>query len=336
MYGDNMETVIAYIVIIVAFFITLLFTKYWIRVARRAGLVGRDMNKYGHPKVPEAGGVAVILGFSFAVLIYIFFVTFFLNSNPNMVLIFALLSSVLLAGFLGFVDDILGWKIGLRQWQKPLLTLPAAIPLMVINAGVSYMDIPILGRIEFGILYPLLLVPIGIIGAANGFNFIAGHNSLEVGMGAIILGTLGIVLLGQGTIWLSIISLAAVSTLIGFMIYNKYPAKVFPGDSLTYAIGTLIAVVAILGNIEKIAMILFAPYFIEFLLKARSKMRAENFGIPDRENRLKPTYKSIYSLTHIAIMLPKKLFNKKPKEYDVVFLLLLFELVFVTLVLLTA
>jgi UDP-N-acetylglucosamine--dolichyl-phosphate N-acetylglucosaminephosphotransferase len=330
------EIIIASITLVAAFIVTFLSTKYWIKVAKRAGLVGKDMNKPDRPKVPEAGGVAIIIGIAFAVLVYVFFKTFYLNSGATTVYVFALLTSILLAGFLGFVDDILGWKIGLRQWQKPLLTLPAAIPLMVINAGVSYMDIPIIGGVEFGILYPLLLVPLGIIGAANGFNFIAGHNSLEAGMGIIILSTLGIVVLGQGVLWLSIICFSSVAALLGFMIFNKYPSKIFPGDSMTYAIGTLIAAVAILGNVEKIAIILFVPYFIEFLLKARSKMQAENFGIPDKDGRLKPMYDKIYSLTHIAIRLPKKLFNKKPKEYDVVFLLWLFELVFVALVLLTS
>jgi len=331
-----MDVIIAVITIVVSFFVTTVFTKYWIKVARSAGLIGHDMNKHDRPKVPEAGGVAVIIGISFAVLVYVFFNTFYLHTDSYTIYIFALLSSVLLAGFLGFVDDILGWKIGLRQWQKPLLTLPAAIPLMVINAGISYMDIPLMGRVEFGILYPLVLVPLGIIGAANGFNFIAGHNSLEAGLGIIMLSTLGIVVLGQGILWLSIICFSSVAGLLGFIIFNKYPSKVFPGDSFTYSIGTLIAVVAILGNVEKIALILFIPYFIEVILKSRSKMRAENFGIPDKQNRLRSPYKKVYSLTHVAIMLPKKMFNKKPKEYDVVFMIWLFELVFVALVLLTS
>ncbi len=312
----------------------MILTRYWIKIARKAGLLGKDMNKYGNPKIPEAGGVAVILGFSIAVLVYVFFKTFYLNLNSTTIFIFTLLSSILLAGFLGFIDDILGWKIGLKQWQKPLLTLPAAIPLMVINAGVSTMTVPLIGEVDFGILYPLLIIPVGVIGAANGFNFIAGHNSLEAGMGAIILGTLGVVVLGQGIFWLSVVCFSAVAALLGFLVFNKYPAKVFPGDSLTYTIGTLIAVVAVLGNVEKIALILFIPYFIEFLLKLRSRFRAENFGIPDRENNLKPKYRKIYSLTHIAILLPKRIFNKKPKEYDVALLLLLFELLFVMLVLL--
>jgi len=72
-----MENVVAVITIMFSFFITLFLTKYWIRVARKAGLTGRDMNKHDHPEVSEAGGVAVIIGISFAVLVYIFFNTFY-------------------------------------------------------------------------------------------------------------------------------------------------------------------------------------------------------------------------------------------------------------------
>ncbi|RLI97962.1 MAG: glycosyl transferase family 4 [Candidatus Aenigmatarchaeota archaeon] len=322
-----MEFGIAAITLAVSFITTLVLTKYWIKIAKRAGIVGKDMNKRGRPQVAEAGGITVLLGISSSILVYVFFKTFYLHSSSTTLLVFASLSSLLLAGFLGFVDDILGWKIGLRQWQKPVLTIPAAIPLMVINAGVSEMVIPLIGKVDFGILYPLLIIPLGIIGAANGFNLIAGHNALEAGMGAIILGALGAVTLNQGALWVSVICFSSVAGLLGFLVYNKYPARIFPGDSLTYFIGTLIAIVAILGNVEKIAIILFIPYFIEFILKARSGFRAENFGKPDSAGRLEPVHERICSLTHVAMLLPYKLTGKRPREYDVVLLILLFELI---------
>ena len=330
-----MEIIIASITAICAFVITVFFTKYWIKVARRAGIIGRDMNKPGKPEISEAGGVAVIMGFTIALLLYIFFDTFYLGSRLGIGLTFALLTSVLLAAFLGFADDILGWKIGLKQWQKPILTIPAAIPLMVINAGVSTLSVPFIGPVEFGIIYPLIIIPIGIIGAANGFNFIAGHNGLEASLGAIIIATLGFVALLGGMGWLFVISMLAVSSLLAFLVFNKYPAKIFPGDSLTYPIGVLIAIIAILGNMEKIAVILFIPYFIEFILKSRSRFRAENFGIPGRGGRLKMPGKKICSLTHVAMIIPEKLFGKRPHEYDVVLTLLIFEIIFVVAVLLT-
>ncbi len=48
-----------------------------------------------------------------------------------------------------------------------------------------------------------------------------------------------------------------VGALLAFLWFNWYPAKVFPGDTLTYSVGALVACIAILGDMEKIAVILF-------------------------------------------------------------------------------
>ena len=161
------EFTLAGIILIITSFTSIILTKLWIKVARKARLIGKDLNKIKTPEIPEAGGIAVILSFSFGILLYVFFKTFYLETATHMIEVFAILVSTLLAGILGFVDDILGWKIGLKQWEKPILTLPIAIPLMVINAGQSVMNLPLVGPIDFGLIYPLVIIPIGIIGAAN-------------------------------------------------------------------------------------------------------------------------------------------------------------------------
>ncbi|MEM7825403.1 MAG: glycosyl transferase family 4, partial [Candidatus Aenigmatarchaeota archaeon] len=135
------------LIISTSFLITFLLTKAWIKVAKKSKLVGKDLNKYHKPEIPEAGGIAFVIGTTFAILVYIFIKTFYLISTSNLVEILAILLTLVLAGLLGFVDDILGWKKGLAQWQKPLLTIPIAIPLMVINAGNSTMNIPFFGQV---------------------------------------------------------------------------------------------------------------------------------------------------------------------------------------------
>jgi len=327
MVGSALTNLYLFILIITtSFFSTLFLTKVWIKVAKKFKLVGKDMNKYSKVEVPEGGGVAFILGATFAVLVYVFIKTFYLGSTSNLVEILSIINVILLAGFLGFVDDILGWKAGLRQWQKPLLTIPIAIPLMVINAGSSSMLIPFLGNVNLGILYPLLIVPIGIVGAANGFNMLAGLNGLEASMGVIILSTLGLVAYSNGALWLVTIAFSAVFSLLGFLIFNRYPAKIFPGNSLTYGVGALIACVAILGNMERIAVFLFAPYFIELVIKAKNKFKTECFGIPQKDGILKPP-KKVGSLTHILLKFAKS-------EKGVVYSLLVIEILLAFLVLL--
>lgn len=294
----SISNVLIFISIAASFFATLFLTKTWIRAAKRFGLTGKDMNKIDKREVAEGGGIAVLFGILSGLFFYLFFRTFFLESQEFVIEILAATVALLLAGFLGFIDDILGWKQGLLRWQKPLLMLPAAIPLMVTNVGHSTIGLPIIGMVRLGIVYPLFFIPAGIVGAANGFNMLAGLNGLEAGMGIIILSTMGLVAYLTGFTWVSLIAFLAVAALLAFLIFNKYPAKVFPGDSLTYSIGTLIVIAAIFADMERIALFLFLPYFAEFFLKARYKFKIESFGTPNPDGTINPPEK-IGSLTHI-------------------------------------
>jgi UDP-N-acetylglucosamine--dolichyl-phosphate N-acetylglucosaminephosphotransferase len=165
--------------------------------------------------------------------------------------IFCLLSVMVIISFIGFTDDILGWKIGLNKTSRILFLIFASLPLMAINAGQS------LTGTNFELIYPLLLLPLGLVGASATFNFLAGYNGLETSQGILILFSLSLVTYLAGNQWLSIIGLTMVVCLIAFYIFNKYPARVFPGDILTYSTGALIAMIAIFGSIEKIAIFLF-------------------------------------------------------------------------------
>ena len=139
---------------LVSFLATWVIMRKWIRKAPVIGLLGFDMNKPGKPKVAEMGGICVVFGFVLSILAYIGLMTFCLH-KPDYVEILAVLCTVLSICIIGMIDDLLGWKIGLRQWQKPIFTLFAALPMMVINAGHSTMNLPIVGIIDWGIFYPL-------------------------------------------------------------------------------------------------------------------------------------------------------------------------------------
>lgn len=298
----------------------------------KIGMEGHDMNKLSKPKVVESGGVCVIFGVSIAILSFIFLESFCLNVNDNFLQIFALLSTISMAGLIGFIDDVLGWKKGLKQWQKPLLTIPVAIPLMAINAGNSIMSLPFLGALNFGILYSLLIVPLGLIGATNGFNMLAGYNGLETSMSIVILATMGIIAYTSGIVWLAILIFSAVISLATFLMFNWYPAKIFPGNSLTYFVGALIASFAILGDMEKIAIILFLPYMLTFVLKARSIFRAESFAKVNKDGSLSKPYKEFYDVTHVSLAILTKLKNKV-SEKDVVLSIVGFEVLIALMIL---
>ncbi len=238
---------------------------------------------------------------------------------------FAAIASILIATIIGMTDDMLGWKIGLRQREKVLLTFFVPVPLMVINAGQNTMTFPFLGTIDIGLLYPLLIIPIGMIGASNAFNMLAGYNGLEAGMGVVILSTLGIIAYSNGNTVAAVIAVTTISALVALLYFNKYPAKVFPGDTLTYPVGAIVAIVAIVGNMEKSAVMLFSLYYIEFLLKARGKLRPEWTAKLLDDGSLAVRDK-VYSVPHIAILLLRKI-KGKAFENEVVVVVLLFQAV---------
>lgn len=309
---------------ILSFLVTFLMMPYWIKRATHAKLLGKDVHK-NHEEIPELGGLVVVSGFLAGILCYIA-VGVFIYKNIGIVSLFAATTCVLIATIIGLVDDILGWKIGLRQYQKAILTFAIALPLMVVNAGDSVIYIPFLGEVSLGLFYPLLLIPLGVVGASNGFNMIAGYNGLEAGMGAIILFFLGYVSWFAGDGGIAILALCMVGSLLAFLWYNKYPAKIFPGDTLTYSVGAMIAIVAILGNIEKFALVLFIPYFFELILKSRGLMQKESFAklCKDGKCLVKP-YKKYYGLEHIVVDLLNR-FRGKCHERDVVVVFYLIEI----------
>jgi len=235
---------------------------------------------------------------------------------------FAILCVLLISSMLGAVDDLLGWKRGLSKKLRIAMMFFAAIPLMAINAGESV----VIG-IDFGIIYPLVLIPLGIIGASTTFNFLAGYNGLETSQGILILSALTLVTFLDGSPWLSMVCLFMVASLFAFYIFNKNPAQIFPGDTLTYPVGALIAVIAILGNIEKIAIFFFIPYLLEMFLKLRGSLKKESFAKLNKDGSLEMPYDKIYGLEHLAIKILKSIkFSKKAYEWEVVFLINIFQL----------
>ena len=100
------------LILIASFFVTLLALKKWIGKTKKIGLVWRDMNKYKKTEVAGSGGIAVIFGFLLAVMLYVALKTFYFKSPENLIEIFALVTSVLILGGIGLVDDLFGWHHG--------------------------------------------------------------------------------------------------------------------------------------------------------------------------------------------------------------------------------
>lgn len=316
-----------------AFLVTFIVTPLAMKFFSIVGVVALDLHKKNKPLLPSSGGICVAIGLIAGLLAYIGVQTFVYKMGTNIVSFLAMICSVLLVAAVGFIDDLnvrskltktkdgLNIKIGLPQ-SKWLLTVPAALPLMVIAAGKTSLFIPFVGSVNFGIIYPLILIPLGFVAASNAVNLLGGFNGSEAGMGLIYTFCLGLYALLHGSPAAAIFLTLFAST-AAFLIYNWYPAKILPGDSLTYLLGSSVAAGVIIGDMEKIGVIVLAPFIIEFFLKARSRFKASCLGKLRKDGKLDPPYgKKIYSITHI-------LMNIKPMtELEVTIGLILIAAVF--------
>ena len=315
--------------VLIRFLVTLFLLPYWIRKAKQINLMWDDMNKLKAKKVAGSGGLIVFIGFTLGVLLFIAYRVFYQQSQDSLIEILASLVLISLLAGIGLIDDLLGWKRGgLSKRSRIIAVAAAAIPLMVINAGRDIISVPFIGSVDFGIIYPLIIIPIGIIGASTTFNFLAGFNGLEAGQGIITLFSLAVVAFFTGNSWLSVLALCMCASLFAFLFYNFSPAKVFPGDVITYPIGGLIAAMAILGGFQKIAVFFFIPYVLELILKSRGKLQKQSFGKPMQDGSLDMKYDKVYGLEHLSIYLMKKV-GIKPTEKKVVYSIWAFQIIIV-------
>ena len=316
----------------IAFALSFIFTYFLIPFLTRNGFVAVDLNKVpvglsvekikqlkekgakGLKTAPRSGGIAIVLGFLIAGLLSLAYYPF---KPEELVLFCAALLSVSLIAMIGIVEDFLH----IRQLYRVLLPAVAALPLMVVSAGNTTMTLPLIGTIDFGVYYALLLIPLGVVAASNLVNLLAGFNGLEAGVGLIVSATLftAAYLLNQSEA--ALLSIALGAACAAFLLFNWFPARIFPGNSATYTIGAAVAAIVILGNMERIGVIALAPQIAEFFLKATGMFKAENYGRVDKRGRLHyegPTQ----SLSHLTM----KIF--KPTEQQLVLILLAVQLTF--------
>jgi len=315
------------VVFLASFITTFIVTRWLIPRLRGAGLVGKDMNKEGHPLVPEMGGLAVVAGLVVGVLLSIALTTFHVvGVGVTLVYLLAALSTIVIMALVGIIDDL----FIMSQSVKALLPVFAALPLVAVNAGVTNMTLPFLGEVNFGILFPLLLIPVAITGASNATNMLAGFNGLEAGLGVVMCGTVGLAAFLLGRVEACVVAFAMLGALIAFLYYNRHPSKILIGDVGTLSIGAVVSVSVILGNIEKIGLILILPFFAELFLKSKSGFKADSWCDVSGEKLVCPKKDEVFGLGRLVMYLSDGITESK-----LVFTLVLVELFFALIALST-
>ncbi len=226
------------LIFVISFLLTLVLVPLNIKLSRKYGFVDVPSQRSVHDKsIPSAGGL------SFAIVIIIFEIL--------LVYLFHLLTKKFLAlAIVGFFITILGLyddKKNASPFQK--LTVEIILILVLYFAGFKINKITNpFGSNELSLgIFSLPLTLIWFLVVINAINIIDGLDGLAVGI--VFFTALVLIILGnlKGFFNLSLISLVIAGSLLAFLKYNFYPAKIFMGDTGSLLLGINIAAISIIG-----------------------------------------------------------------------------------------
>ena len=173
---------------------------------------------------------------------------------------------------IGFLDDFLsirkGNNEGLTTYQKLFMQVLIAIGFFYIYMRSGGQTAWVVGTLhidlEFGWLYGLAILFI-LVGASNAVNLTDGLDGLAGGLAAIAFIAFALISLSVGFEEIGIFSLILTGSLMGFLIYNTHPAKVFMGDTGSLALGAVMGAIAILTHRELTLLVVASVFVVETL-----------------------------------------------------------------------
>jgi len=277
---------------------------------KKKGYIGYDIHKNARPAVAESGGLSMVIGLSITSIFLMIFFPIIINE----ILVFIL--TVISAGIIGLIDD----RLKLRSRIKIILTLFAGSIIFLANLfqfiKIESPTIPFLGGLSLSVLYPFV-IPLIVSVFANTVNMLEGYNG--EGSGTCLIAT--IFLFICGLLWNSaeavIFAIPVIAVIIPFFMFNKFPAKIFPGDVGTLSMGTMIACIMLFGSLEAAAFcVLLIHIFNSFYVITSVRGFFESSEIHDNEkddiilledDRIKASDKK-----HAALTLPRLILARGP------------------------
>ncbi len=263
-----MEILQLLLLLAMALMITTVATSLAIPILKRkhAGQNIREEGPRSHLKksgTPSMGGIAILMGIAITVI-----ATKQFEWDVLMVM-----GALLAFGAIGFVDDYTKirkkYNLGLRAWQKILLQLLVSGILSWVIAygpgGNTLVRIPISGQlIDFGVWY----IPFGIfvlLAMVNSVNLTDGLDGLATGVTAISLVFFSLAGVTYHHVTSAPLAITMAGACLGFLIFNRYPAKIFMGDTGSLALGGGLATLAMVMDLELFLPIVGFIYVAEAL-----------------------------------------------------------------------
>lgn len=168
-------------------------------------------------------------------------------------------------GLLGFLDDFIKVKFGKNEGLKPYQKIIGQVGLALIIALFVYFkigsQIDLFGlKLDLG-FFIIPFIVVFFVAVTNSVNLTDGLDGLAGGVSLVYLLFFGVIVaLVPAYYNFSLISFAMAGALLGFLLFNGFPAKIFMGDTGSLALGGLIAVLAVLTGLELVMAIIGIMY----------------------------------------------------------------------------
>ncbi|MEK4030284.1 phospho-N-acetylmuramoyl-pentapeptide-transferase [Pseudobacillus sp. FSL P4-0506] len=260
-----------FLTMFMAFFVTVIIAPMFIPFLRRLkfGQSIREEGPESHQKksgTPTMGGIVFLL----AIIVTVLFMSqVYASIGAETIL---LLLVTIGFGLLGFLDDfikvVMKRNLGLTSKQKLAGQIVISVLFYIIytkNNLSTELTIPLTDiSFDAGILYAVFVI-FWLVGFSNAVNLTDGLDGLVSGTAAIAFGAFAVLAWNQGLNETAIFSFAVVGAVLGFLVFNANPAKVFMGDTGSLALGGAIAAISILTKSEFLLLVIGAVFVAETL-----------------------------------------------------------------------
>ena len=269
---SNSDTVFAISLLLVAFFLTVLMLPRLIKYLHvlKFGQAIREEGPQSHMHkkgTPTMGGISFII----AIVISLIVAMFLDSSNIQYYILF--IYTTISFSIIGYIDDMLivvkKKNDGLAPRKKLMLQIIFSVIFYIlvtfIYKDVNYIHIPVFDyNLNFSYFYIIFLV-FWQTGFSNAVNLTDGLDGLATSVTIITTSTFALLAYKENNFPVLVFCLTIVGALIGFLLFNRNPAKIFMGDTGSLALGGILAAISVILHKEVAFLFIGLVYILETL-----------------------------------------------------------------------